>query len=271
MFRLSTWRARLAGVFVTVVILLAATACGGRDEPEPPAEAVEEVEPDSADRPVSLARRNRRVVAAVAALPGGFAHDAHRDVACTACHAGIRGHDSHRDVECADCHTAGNVGAAVPAARECHACHHDASRADACSRCHTEPPAPAQTVSAQFVFTATDSTRTRPLPFDHVLHAAVACRDCHSAGVELAVERGCRSCHDDHHRPAADCLQCHPAFPLNRHAASSHLGCGGSGCHATPRYAVPQPRNVCLVCHQDQVTHEPGEECSRCHLTGGAP
>ena len=104
------------------------------------------------------------------------------------------------------------------------------------------------------------------LPFAHTPHREIACADCHTAPVTLAVQRTCASCHAEHHVPTADCLSCHAGPVMAAHKRASHEGCGGSGGHQSRvAAALPPARAVCLSCHQDQTKHRPGRECADCH------
>ena len=151
-------------------------------------------------------------------------------------------------------------------ARDCAACHHRADRATACTGCHAErEPAPAARVSVRMT-PAGGAPRTRELPFAHAPHREVACRDCHTAPVTLAVGRSCTSCHAEHHVATASCVACHAGPVQAAHRRAAHEGCAGSGCHVgAVAAALPPARNVCLSCHQDMTRHRPGRECADCH------
>lgn len=248
--------------------LLLACACGAGEEAEPvreegPAPAVAE---DSV--PVAQSAPSTRIVY----VEGEFPHGAHSGVACAACHGAMPGHVTHVATACTECHVAPEGAAALtPSPAECAACHHATDRPEPCAHCHAAPPAPPRAVATAFTVAGRPRGAERTITFDHVRHGAIACRTCHGAGATLGVERACVSCHADHHRPAADCAACHARFPLSAHDAAAHLGCDGAGCHREPAvFASPAARNVCLVCHRDQVDHEPGGECHECHLVGGA-
>jgi hypothetical protein len=121
--------------------------------------------------------------------------------------------------------------------------------------------------------TVWDSARPRGLPFSHDTHGAVACAECHRTAITLAPNRECRSCHVPHHRPQATCTTCHVPAPTGVHRENVHLSCAGSGCHdPAVAPAAAASRTLCLTCHAQQVTHEPGRACAGCHrIPGVAP
>jgi len=193
--------------------------------------------------------------ARAARAPGGgrppVSHPIHRDVACTSCHTSERRHGE----------------TLVRTARDCASCHHRADRATGCTGCHAErEPAPPARVAARMTTAAGRAPRERALTFAHAPHRDVACRDCHTAPVTLAVRRGCESCHAEHHVATADCIACHAGPVKEAHRRAAHDGCTASGCHVSATAATLAPvRAVCLSCHQDQTRHKPGRECADCH------
>lgn len=199
----------------------------------------------------------------------GFPHDPHQQIACTRCHQAIEGHATHRAVSCSSCHNVPDAseGTAVPSRTQCMSCHHEPRPTFTCSRCHDTGDIGWVQVSQRLEVAGTAATRR--LPFLHERHGEVECRSCHTGGPTLEVERACGSCHQEHHRQESECLTCHAGLPLETHELRSHEGCSGAGCHTDP--VIPSltlTRNVCLVCHQDQVDHERGRECGTCHLVG---
>ena len=186
-----------------------------------------------------------------AGSPPRFSHSIHRDVGCASCHSNERRHGE----------------TLVRTARDCASCHHRADRATSCTGCHAErEPTPPGRVTVSVTPAAGARARPRQLPFAHAPHREVACADCHTAPVTLAVQRGCESCHAEHHVPTADCLSCHAGPVLQAHKLSSHEGCSASGCHTSRVAASLAPvRAVCLSCHQDLTRHRPGRECADCH------
>lgn len=262
-----------------LLLALALLAAGcGQGEPPPAGE-------DAADTAAAAGDATLDAEEAEEALPGrrlaglpvtfrqpqaGFPHDPHRQIACTRCHQAIEGHATHRDLSCSSCHNVpeASQGTALPSRAQCLSCHHEQRREFTCSRCHDTGDIGWVQVSQRLHVAG--ATTSRPLPFLHERHEEVECRTCHSGGPTLEVERACGSCHQEHHRQEAECMTCHADLPLETHELRSHEGCSGTACHNDP--VIPSltlTRNVCLVCHQDQVDHERGAECATCHLVGG--
>ncbi|HUH13598.1 MAG TPA: hypothetical protein VMK65_10830 [Longimicrobiales bacterium] len=184
-------------------------------------------------------------------------------------------HRAHERVSCGECHGTGGDHRTllVRSPADCAACHHDERRALACARCHDEGALPsAATVAQQLALGAWEEPRERALPFAHGRHEDVECRACHQGSATLAVQRACGSCHENHHRAAADCAACHPAPPSSAHPASIHLSCAGAGCHAPAAApATVGSRTLCIMCHREQAEHEPGGACAACHQVPAAP
>ena len=189
--------------------------------------------------------------------PDDFSHRRHRDVACTQCHSMARTHGE----------------LTVRTARDCQSCHHDLAKpAATCTACHSTAEIAATRRDAQPMrLTVWREPRTRPLPFDHGEHRSQQCRTCHTQALTLAVERGCTSCHAEHHEPTATCTSCHVP-PKEAHTRAAHLGCAGSGCHSDAVSPALQPvRSTCLTCHVDMKTHRPGRQCAACHQVSWRP
>lgn len=202
--------------------------------------------PAAADSPAARSRVTRRP----------FDHRWHKRVGCTSCHGTGAQHRSIR----------------VQAPHDCARCHHDARAERPCAACHTREQLPVGTrVAVAMALTVRRDTVVRELPFGHDRHESLACRECHGTPVTLDRDRACASCHDRHHRSAATCTSCHTESPRGRHQAAAHLSCAGSGCHA-PALAPPPglSRELCLVCHPGQRTHEPDGNCAACHRITGA-
>ena len=181
-------------------------------------------------------------------------------------------HRRHESVSCRSCHGTGGQHRAIfiRTPRDCAACHHDTARAQQCTDCHSQEQLSAvrgSVVSLNLTVRTAASART--LPFGHSTHtrARVDCRQCHTVPVTLQRERACGSCHENHHRADANCSGCHVRPRDAAHPADAHLGCAAGGCHAE-HVSTPDPahsRNLCLVCHRGQSTHEPDKICAGCH------
>lgn len=215
-----------------------------------------------------------------------FPHDRHVGVACRTCHERAVGHSTHTRIDCAECHRVAPTAEDSPVtatgdatAPNCLSCHHDPAQGLACARCHDPASAGPLVVAQRFGFSDVGATHERPTPFDHGIHTDLGCRTCHERPVAFAVERGCASCHSDHHQSEANCSSCHPPTILDAHEGFDHQGCSGAGCHgsrametleAAGAVASPEGRRECLVCHQDRGDHEPDRACAPCHLLSTA-
>jgi hypothetical protein len=183
-------------------------------------------------------------------------------------------HERHARLGCLECHGSGprHGDVRIRSARDCAACHHDPRRAETCAGCHASGTLPSRAVPSTMALSVWPEPGTRPLPFEHPRHARLTCRNCHTAPVTLGVQLECRSCHEDHHRPEAECAQCHRRSEPPSHRRESHLACAGSGCHAPlVRERLTMSRNLCLVCHLEQREHEPGRNCAPCHILSRPP
>jgi hypothetical protein len=180
-----------------------------------------------------------------------FDHDRHQSIACTACHGAGERHRTNL----------------VRTARDCAVCHHAPDRQADCARCHGPGMLPATlAVPVSLSLSVWTDSRPRNLPFGHGAHTAVECRECHRAPVSLAVSRDCAACHEQHHRPTAQCATCHAVPERGAHPPEAHLSCAGAGCHASA--VAPPPtlsRALCLTCHDEQRAHEPRGDCAACH------
>lgn len=186
--------------------------------------------------------------------PARFTHAQHDVLSCTTCHSTRSGH--------------GDLIQSV--ARDCQGCHHG-SRAIVrnCARCHTAGEiGAARPVATPVALSVWPQPRTRNLPFAHERHARLECSVCHADTRQKNLERGCASCHADHHTAESNCAACHdPA--RETHQRDLHLtGCASSGCHESERGAPVSPvRATCLACHGEQRDHKPERECAPCHLS----
>lgn len=196
--------------------------------------------------------------AAIRQQPRPFRHEEHEAVSCSACH--VAGAE----------HRAADTRIWTP--RMCAACHHDPTQPYTCAHCHGpgDLPAPGP-VSQTLDLTVWEHPSVRELPFAHETHAGVACVECHATPVMLQVDRECASCHVEHHRPAAECTQCHVPEPEG-HGIEVHLTCAGAGCHSPDSGLQPtHSRTLCLTCHTDQRDHEPDGDCATCHMIPDMP
>jgi hypothetical protein len=187
----------------------------------------------------------------VPATQRGFSHLRHREVPCTRCHDTARTHG----------------GLLVQTRRDCMQCHHVELAGARCSNCHRPAELRGRFMVPTSVRTSVAEPRTRALPFDHDRHRQVACAECHRRRPSLAVDVSCNACHTQHHERTRECRLCHTPSPMPAHDRDAHLGCAGAGCHQpAPIEVLRGLRTECLVCHQNQVLHEPGRECGACHL-----
>lgn len=178
-------------------------------------------------------------------------------------------HESHGSLDCETCHRTGS--ATVRGGVACADCHHDAVPYSECARCHSPGgirPGP-EAVGQEFELSVGEAT-TRTLTFDHGPHFTLDCDECHGTAGRVGVARGCETCHDEHHRPSADCWACHELPREEAHRIEPHRAtCAASGCHS--EWAVEygegmDTRELCLICHGDRRDHEPGFVCANCHL-----
>lgn len=180
-------------------------------------------------------------------------------------------HADHASLSCGHCHsTAEGHGAVTVTSRaDCLSCHHGPLVRRECAACHGAEELGGRRFERSTTFELSmGTTATRPLPFDHAEHQAVACADCHAGRPALGASAvACADCHDEHHRPEAACRSCHGTAPEGSHGRDVHLTCAGSGCHApSPIAASQRTRETCLACHQDLADHRPGRDCATCHL-----
>jgi hypothetical protein len=190
-------------------------------------------------------------------------------------------HAQHRGVECTACHSVRDRHGAltVTSFRDCRSCHHTEPVATPCSQCHDSSEVRRLSLAVSRVMDIRVGRLDRPrrtLPFDHDRHLQYDCQQCHTQGLaRSAAGLRCATCHEEHHRPTASCMSCHPAPAGDAHDLNAHLGCAGSGCHDAAPAAVqevPRTRDFCLACHQDLVDHRPGRNCVACHaLPTGTP
>jgi nitrate/TMAO reductase-like tetraheme cytochrome c subunit len=181
-------------------------------------------------------------------------------------------HSQHRSVDCRNCHSTqdSHGSLSVVTLNDCRSCHHSPPVSRDCARCHEAADAPTRTFreTRSVRFSVGRGDNQRVMTFPHAKHADQACGTCHTEGPSLsAANSDCTQCHEDHHKPAADCASCHAAPPVSAHpAAEAHVTCSGSGCHQNPPFeTAPRTRSSCLACHQPQTDHRPGRVCVDCH------
>lgn len=254
------------------VLMLLTLGCGA--DPSPEGGTTQE-EPDSV-LPESSSENLAEVASRATPRrppinPGGFAHEAHRDVGCVTCHQAVEGHGIHQETGCTECHEtpAAYATSAILGDDDCMACHHDAATGLECGLCHDGGAEQVLAIAQPLRFSMREMPVTRELPLDHARHEDVECGECHSAPVTYAMEGQCADCHQEHHRPEAECLACHGPSSREEHKVSVHRGCGGQGCHEDEVVsALPPSRTVCLECHEEQLEHEVDEDCISCHPVG---
>lgn len=269
-------RSAMLSALVVLSLLSGCGREGAPPEPERPEQAAPEdagvAAPAVARSAEDRAGERGRFLPDEMRRPGGgpdFPHSPHVEIACSVCHVRVRGHGSHATVRCVECHAASEQATRTGlTSRDCMACHHGAQQTATCSACHDAPGVRA--VERTIRLDVWPAGRSRLLPFDHARHEAERCEACHEERPSLAATASCGSCHEDHHRPDADCAGCHTPPRAGAHTLEAHLGCSGGGCHSEPGIeAMAQARPVCLVCHQAQMDHELGKECADCHQVRG--
>lgn len=145
-----------------------------------------------------------------------------------------------------------------------------------CQLCHTiigqetTVPRPTEVAAAE--------TFNHPSPL-RGKHVQLSCNECHWRGRGLVAECAtchvhpknapmafpCKQCHlkEQYLKPIAECASCHP----NRtelHLKPTHSGAQCATCHVPHKWAI-DGRDICLTCHQDKATHNPGGACKDCH------
>lgn len=254
-------------------LLAAVVLCGGCRSDQPATEEAPPQEPavtlPDPFEPGALATAGRGEVGPRADLTvgGAFAHEPHGEVACEVCHSAVPGHSTHAAVACRDCHPApGPLAARVVSDSECLSCHHLEQTVRDCVSCHTAGEIEGDQVQQRLLLSVWDVARDRAFPFAHSEHPDLECSNCHVSNARQTFDTECADCHEPHHDATVRCASCHGTIPADAHDANAHRGCGGVGCHDTTARPVPPSRARCLACHIEQEEHEPGQECSRCHL-----
>jgi len=180
-------------------------------------------------------------------------------------------HGDHRTESCSTCHSSrvrhGEL--LVKAAADCERCHHVGPGREQCASCHRGATFPSGTLQTLQTYTLAvkNASETRRLPFDHARHQSVPCVRCHTDAVSRAPDgAACASCHENHHRPDANCVACHAgANPIAMHKPVDHPNCASAACHGTRAANLPATREMCLMCHTNQTRHAPGQVCEQCH------
>lgn len=185
-------------------------------------------------------------------------------------------HAKHASLPCLRCHdpgaTHGVVSFTMPAG--CKECHHGSTAAMAgCAACHTSIELAQPIDVAVQVQVQSHPPRVSNAKFDHSIHAAMECGDCHdatAARAPLAGAVGCADCHADHHVADRSCGTCHSgAYVKGAHAQQrdAHVACGT--CHDSATIAALTPdRGFCLTCHTAQSAHYATSDpaCTSCHF-----
>lgn len=181
-------------------------------------------------------------------------------------------HLKHERVPCLGCHlAAGGRSLKFEPPQGCRDCHHGASHRNECDRCHAADRLPDSLPIRFSVAAAARAPRERAVAFPHRRHADLRCTACHGETVDRAPvdsAASCRGCHDQHHDVDRSCAICHrTSETLASHAAPArpHVAC--DKCHAAAVIARLTPtRSLCLACHGAEVDHNPGRECTVCHM-----
>jgi hypothetical protein len=151
---------------------------------------------------------------------------------------------------------------------ECRQCHHTGPVSTPCTNCHERSELRTPYRVTQGMRIAGRAPQARQLPFDHGQHTRESCNACHAPGLaQTAAGTTCTSCHEQHHRPDANCRACHLTPSPQAHTTAAHVTCTGAGCHSpSPIRGAPETRQVCLSCHTDLVNHMPNRNCVDCHV-----
>jgi len=230
-----------------------AGSAGHRSSPGGPSPDGEIEEPRTytwnATAPAAARRAPQQAVADSQRTTAPFSHARHRKVNCESCHNSNEQH--------------GAVFVKTPSG--CQSCHHAKDeRSGKCETCHASEELKARGVDVTLRVSTRKEDLTRPLTFDHTVHAKSACAECHDDSVGRRVVKTCTGCHETHHTLERTCATCHQS-PREQHQRVAHDGC--AACHTDAIVAALQPgRSLCLVCHAEQTEHKPAKECVVCHL-----
>jgi hypothetical protein len=177
---------------------------------------------------------------------------------------GHRVHVEDHGVPCGDCHDYARAGFVNPGPGPCAKCHaKQAARTHAgdtelhtdCLTCHAFTSKPTPTCMSCH-------TKAHGAAKAIVVHAGVACTDCHRVHRAIALA-SCTTCHakettpeHDQHAGSRGCFDCHTAHAP---AAAAKTTC--RTCHATPAGHAS-----CFGCHRPHVFVAGGDTaCIRCH------
>lgn len=186
-------------------------------------------------------------------------------------------HSRHEKVACLTCHLPRSQAVLTfKPPRGCQICHHADPPRNDCARCH-EPGSLPKTLTLHVAIAAAGRpARDRTVAFPHERHAELRCAACHGQPVTLAPldsAATCRGCHAEHHEAGRSCATCHRTESIAQtHAlpVRAHVAC--DACHPTGAITALSPtRSFCLVCHDPAVDHNPGRECTTCHLQSDPP
>ena len=197
----------------------------------------------------------RPVVRSAAPAADSFPHPRHKKLACLTCHTSNLGH--------------GRLTFEKP--RGGLICQHQNPKTTDCATCH-RPADLAKAIQAAVTVTVPKrAARTRAVGFVHAAHKAVTCVTCHAESITMvadSVTRTCQSCHEDHHKGAANCSTCHTGqdlTPAHARPVDTHQRC--DACHREQTVAQLIPgRALCLTCHAAQDRHYVAKECTVCHF-----
>lgn len=215
---------------------------------------------------------------------------------CVRCHA-----EGGITEGCLGCHS--EIGAQLDEGSGYHGYLAD-TRGSECASCHTEHHGPDFALVNSLSWGAQVQSSFRHPHVDFELsgaHDVVPCRECHSAGEEIALpgfewlprertylglDQSCETCHPDEHSHGmtAACTECHDQHdfgtPHFDHGpflslAGGHDGLRCEGCHVlpppgSPRHPLPFPFEVasgdtCRDCHGSPHRVEWAMECEGCH------
>ncbi len=219
------------------------------------------------------------------------------------------------DTDCSECHSPAELfqedgktfdpdhGKTFVSDTDCHRCHHVQTFAEykavaerrnsgdgdglqqsagsrACARCHSGmerlPEKPTTMTVAVSVRNEFGSNQPeRDVAWSHARHASVACEECHTQSLTMAVSADaadCSGCHDSHHEEGRNCSSCHTGYNIQAaHSVENpHFHC--ADCHNRNIVSMlhPQPE-YCQTCHTGISEHvaerqTDAKTCVECHM-----